>query len=1010
VKSPISTAVARLVAMIAMTLAAPVASPAAEHHARSAADVARLDAQLRAGDTLVLDDGPWTDQRLTVSAAGAPERPITIRPRTAGKAVFSGRSSIKLAGAHLVLSGVQFKQFTGADDVAIAVTGTHCRVTECALDEGKTKFYVHLVGPENRLDHCYLGEKTSDDPTVQVEVPAERPNRTRIDHNHFGHRPPLGRNGGETLRLGYSHQGHNVSGLVCESNLFDQCDGELEIISNKSSENVYRYNTFLDSAGTLTLRHGDRCVVDANFFLGHNKAGTGGIRVLGEGHVVTNNYIEGIQSGPILITAGVTNPQPKDHAQARNCIIAHNTIVDCAGTYLQLAAGLGTSPNRTLKPEHITLANNVFSVRAGAKLLSGPEGEDFRWFGNFLETAPPAGREKLDHAGIKPVELRLAKGPDGIWRPAPESPVRGAAVPADADALFAAGAASQLDTDIDGQPRSVPTDAGCDELSDQPVVNRPLTPDDVGPSWLPRFAIRKTAPTTPTTTESRPGRSEWASLDNAGRLTYKTLPAGDRIMDFSSAGYRGGGVALPRVEVVRTVASPPVGGEDDEADHTTEIQDAIDAVSALPLVNGVRGAVLLEPGTYRCSRTLQIRAAGVVLRGSGSSNEGTVIEMTRRPHLCLRVRGPESRGTSGDGVRITDRYVPAGADAFSVADAGDFKPGDDVIIHHPVTPTWVRFMGMDGLTRNGERQLWVRQDEIPTHRKIRSVEGSRITLEVPLSDSLDAKFLDPPGASVVKAPPSQTITEVGIESLRVRAPSALVSIDQPLFRAIELDGLADSWVRDVAIEDTVNSVYVGGDTARVTLENVRITHRAATLGAAKPADFTLSGTQTLVHRCESSGNSLFQVTTNARTTGPNVALNCTFGGDGHVQPHQRWATGLLIDNCRAPDGGIDFMNRGSMGSGHGWTIGWAVAWNCSARSFVIQQPPGTTNWAIGCTGRLEDVPQPFGKSGVAPNMPRGTIDSHGTRVAPKSLYLAQLRERLGAKAVEAIGYTEEDAK
>jgi len=57
------------------------------------------------------------------------------------------------------------------------------------------------------------------------------------------------------------------SRAVVESNLFDRCDGELEIISSKSCENVYRHNTFLDCAGMLTLRHGNRCTVEGNFFI-----------------------------------------------------------------------------------------------------------------------------------------------------------------------------------------------------------------------------------------------------------------------------------------------------------------------------------------------------------------------------------------------------------------------------------------------------------------------------------------------------------------------------------------------------------------------------------------------------------------------------------------------------------------------------------------------------------------------------------------------------------------------
>src|SRR5258705_87944 len=75
-----------------------------------------------------------------------------------------------------------------------------------AVVGGDCKFFVHLFGTENRLDHCYLAEKTSESPTLQIEVDERTPNRHLVDQNHFGHRPPLGKNGGETMRVGYSHQ------------------------------------------------------------------------------------------------------------------------------------------------------------------------------------------------------------------------------------------------------------------------------------------------------------------------------------------------------------------------------------------------------------------------------------------------------------------------------------------------------------------------------------------------------------------------------------------------------------------------------------------------------------------------------------------------------------------------------------------------------------------------------------------------------------------------------------
>src|SRR5438067_13736356 len=75
------------------------------------------------------------------------------------------------------------------------------------------------------------------------------------------------------------------------------------------------------------------------------------------------------------------------------------------------------------------------------------------------------------------------------------------------------------------------------------------------------------------------GKSEWVSVGPDGKLAYKTTERGDRIVDFSFAGYGGGGVAIPIVPVKREVK--PSGGDD-----STAIQRAIDEVSKLELADG----------------------------------------------------------------------------------------------------------------------------------------------------------------------------------------------------------------------------------------------------------------------------------------------------------------------------------------------------------------------------------------------------------------------------------------
>jgi len=195
-------------------------------------------------------------------------------------------------------------------------------------------------------------------------------------------------------------------------------------------------------------------------------------------------------------------------------------------------------------------------------------------------------------------------------------------------------------------------------------------------------------------------QSDWAHLNPDGKLAYKTLPAGDRIMDFSTAGYLGGGVKLPTVPVKKTVA--PSGNDDSAA-----IQSAIDEVSKMELADGFRGAVLLEPGIFNCSQPLTIKASGVVLRGSGSGANGTTIKMTGAPHLCFAIGGGGEAKPVGKPVAITDAYVPSGTFSVHVSSAEGFRPGDSVLINRPATPTWVKFMGMDTLVRSGKAEHWV---------------------------------------------------------------------------------------------------------------------------------------------------------------------------------------------------------------------------------------------------------------------------------------------------------------
>jgi hypothetical protein len=495
-----------------------------------------------------------------------------------------------------------------------------------------------------------------------------------------------------------------------------------------------------------------------------------------------------------------------------------------------------------------------------------------------------------------------------------------------------------------------------------------------------------------------PAQSRWAHLGPSGKLVYAHSPKGDRIPDFSSAGYRGGGIALPRAPTQRTVS--PSGHDD-----TAAIQKAIDEVSAMPLQGGFRGAVQLAPGTFHCTQTISITSSGVILRGARPGKNRTTILMTGSPHLAVNIAGNFEQTSAGVDTTIVSAYVPAGASVIHVADASSLHPGDLLLIRKPVTAGWIHFMGMDNLQRPGRQEHWIGSDHLDVRRRIAAISGNAITLEVPLMDSYDTKFFDGAHAEVRKISITGQITHVGVEDLRIAAPKRSIAFGDPAFDGLVMQNTVDSWVQSVDLEETTNGMRIDKGTERITVLKCDVTQHVPVTSPALPCDFCTNGSQILFDRCTGSGDHTIYFATESRQQGPVVVLHCRFTGNAFIQPHQRWSTGLLVDNCEVPDGSIDFMNRGEMGSGHGWTIAWAVAWNNTARAFGMNQPPGSAIWSIGNRGEEIDPLFPTFDGSTRPPLDPAIIESKDKPVQPQSLYLQQLKERLGPTALQKIGYS-----
>jgi len=371
---------------------------------------------VQSGDHIILKNGEWNNVTFNISGQGTKENPIYVKAETPGKVIITGDSNLTISGDYLIVKGLWFKDgFTTKKEVISfrknsKEYATNSRVTECAVtnynpDIKTNKYnYVSVWGKNNTIDHNYFIGKTNNGPVLVVWLKGENhiENNHKIEYNHFAGRPTLGTNGGETIRIGTSATSLSSSKTVVENNIFEKCNGEIEIISNKSCNNTFRNNLFLESQGTLTLRHGNGALVENNVFVGNNKSKTGGIRIINADHVVRNNMMIGLKGsgfrGPIVVMNGVPNSPANRYHQVKNVDIIHNTVIDCSP--IQLSAG--KDDERTLAPIHTTFANNiVFNSGSHAILEASDKLDGFTFKGNLIDTKSNFNEDGFTNTSIE---------------------------------------------------------------------------------------------------------------------------------------------------------------------------------------------------------------------------------------------------------------------------------------------------------------------------------------------------------------------------------------------------------------------------------------------------------------------------------------------------------------------------------------------------------------------------------------------------------------------------------
>ncbi|WP_083752476.1 chondroitinase-B domain-containing protein [Saccharothrix sp. ALI-22-I] len=439
------------------------------------ADSAQLQSALgnaQAGDRIVLVNGNYTIGRMT-GKNGTAAKPITVAAANRGQAVITDGQLEVASSSYVTFEGLKW---TNSDTLKITssnnvrLTRNHFRLTE----ESSLKWVI-IQGANshhNRIDHNLFEEKHQLGNFITIDGSAtQQSQHDLIDHNHFRNIGPRAQNEMEAIRVGWSGISQSSGFTTVESNLFENCDGDPEIISVKSNDNTVRYNTFRTSKGTLSHRHGNRGAFYGNFFLGGGKAGTGGIRIYGQDHKIYNNYFEGLTGtgydAALQIDGGDVDTSGALSAHWR---VYRATVVN--NTFVGNASNIEIGANYTLAPVDSIIADNVVVGSQGKLFNELKAPVNATYTGNI---AWPTGSATVGvakpSAAVRAVDPLLVR--DGALHRI------GAGSPAIDTAT--GGYAFVID-DMDGQARAGGVDAGADERSSAPVARGALGATDVGPN------------------------------------------------------------------------------------------------------------------------------------------------------------------------------------------------------------------------------------------------------------------------------------------------------------------------------------------------------------------------------------------------------------------------------------------------------------------------------------------------------------------------------------------------
>src|SRR3954471_20928733 len=334
------------------------------------------------GDKITVDDGVYINEKqLNIACLGTKQQPIEITAQTVSGVEIKGSTGFTFSGhaAFVVLRG--FKLTHQAGTLALP-EGTHnCRITRnlFELKIARSGSYLVVAGDDHEIDHNTFQNKKTEGKMLELAGPKgpAMAQRTWIHHNYFFNFENSHRNNSSALHIGHSSRSLSPAHSLVEHNLFVKTRGENEgAICNKSCDNIYRFDTFGQDCTELSLRHGNRCLVYGNFFIGTH----GGLRIFGDDHLIYSNYFQHNHPAVQIGNGDGNVPPDKLTSQDRpdRMRFIFNTLVDNESNIVMIGrkGGLGAT---NLIFTHNTIQGGERAVSINGPLRASIWKENILW-------------------------------------------------------------------------------------------------------------------------------------------------------------------------------------------------------------------------------------------------------------------------------------------------------------------------------------------------------------------------------------------------------------------------------------------------------------------------------------------------------------------------------------------------------------------------------------------------------------------------------------------------------